>query len=138
MVTQKLSTYSLMPLPRLATFQWAKSSYCERSAQDWSARSRSNSGCVRCSRSGRVEAVEALVSLILNGATCLITKTLDIVLRHLRHEDSPELLVLICVAFAEMANNEVFNKLARVIGLEARSMLSCRHFYENRTSEDAL
>ena len=29
-------------------------------------------------------------SLILNGATCLVTKNLDIALRHLQHEDSPE------------------------------------------------
>lgn len=37
--------------------------------------------------------------------------------------------------FAEMANDEVFYKLARVGGMEARSMLSYRHFYENRTSD---
>lgn len=53
-------------------------------------------------------------SLILNGATCLITKNLDVALRHLQHEDSPEPLWVDSLCINQEDNDEKSEQVQRM------------------------
>ena len=53
-------------------------------------------------------------SLVLNGATCLITKNLDIALRHLQHEDSPEPLWVDSLCINQEDNDEKSEQVQRM------------------------